>query len=318
MRKLLPALGVFAGLTTLLFLPYGVFAAPKPTSQTLDLLVGESQWLSTAQKIAAKLDHEDGLRVIPMLGVGGIQTYQDMINLPVVDAAIVASDSLTYADQQGLLAGQKGKYSYIARLAPLDIVIVARLDITSIEKLAGKKIATGPAQSSAFATGEMLFNALNIDFTRVAKQEEAAIEALSSGKADAALILGTDFSTAVLSDGRFHVLNVQAPPSLAAIYQPAILTAHDLPGLVSGKQSVETIATSLTLAVHDHPRDAAHLKTLKSFETLIFKLSTTDGGDNLAAAVPGWKRHAEAQKILNHTQASKFDAITISPTGGKP
>ena len=314
MRALLPMFGLCAFLLSSSF----VGAETKPQDSVIGLLAAETQWLGAANKIAAKLDHENGLRIVPMLGAGSIQAFQDLANLPMIDVAILSSDSLAYAAQQDLLRGQKDKFSYVARLAALDVVLVARRDISNVAGLDGKRIATGPAQSAAFATGELLFNAMNISFSRVAKQDEAAIDALNNGEADAALFLGTELSTAALSDGRFHVLGLQIPASLSKIYQPAILTSRDLPGLVAGKQSVETLATSLTLAVHDHPRDAVHAKALQNFETMIFKLSVGDGSSNLAAAVPGWTRHVEAQKILDQSQAANILNTTITPTGGKP
>jgi uncharacterized protein len=314
MRAILTAIG------SCVFLISSGFAQAetKPQGAVIGLLAAEPQWLSAASKIAAKLDHEDGLRIVPMLGAGSIRALNDLENLGVVDAAIVTSDALIYATQQDILNGQQNKFSYVARLSAVDVVLIARRDIATVESLAGKRIATGPAQSAAFATGELIFNGFNIQFTRVAKQDEAAIDALNNGEADAALILGTEFSTAALSDGRFHVLKLQVPPQLTKIYQPAILTSRELPGLVVGKQSVETLATSLTLAVYDRPNDLAHLKSLQNFTSMMFKLSASDSGGNLAAAVPGWKRHAELQKILNQSQANRLSNAIITPTGSKP
>ncbi len=314
MRALLPSVGLCA----VLVFSTCVGAATKPQDSVIGLLAAEAQWLPAANKIAAKLDHENGLRIVPILGVGGVQAFQDLANLPMVDVAVVSSDSLIYAEQQDLLQGQKDKFNYVARLAALDVVLVARRNINNVSGLAGKHIATGPAQSAAFATGELLFNAMNISFLRIAKQGEDAIDALNSGQADAALFLGTELSTAALSDGRFHVLRLQIPASLSDVYQPAILTSHDLPGLIAGNQNIETFATSLTLAVYDHPRDAAHVRALKNFQTMIFELSASDGSGNLAAVVPGWKRHADAQRILDQTQAKNLENATITPTGGKP
>jgi uncharacterized protein len=314
MRAILSATGLFVLLLGVSFAE----AETKTQETVIGLLAAEPQWLSAASKIATKLDHENGIRIVPMLGAGGIRALNDLENLRVVDAAIVTSDALTYATQQDLLNGQQGKFSYIARLSAVDVVLITRRDIATVESLAGKRIATGPAQSAAFATGELIFNGLNIRFTRVAKQDEAAIDALNNGEADAALILGTEFSTAALSDGRFHVLKLQVPPQLAKIYQPAILTSRELPGLVVGKQSVETLATSLTLAVYDRPGDLAHVKSLQNFTSIMFKLSTGDSGGNLAAAVPGWKRHAELQKILDQAQANNLNSAIITPTGSKP
>lgn len=314
MKAFLPTLGLCS------FLLSSTFSRAEtiPHDSVIGMLAAEAQWLPAANRIAAKLDHENGLRIVPMLGAGGVQAIQDLANLPMVDVAIISSDSLIYAAQQDLLRGQIDKFSYVARLDSLEVVLVARRDIRSVADLAGKHIATGPAQSATFATGELLFNAMNISFSRVAKQDEAAIDALNSGQADAALFLGTELSTAALSDGRFHVLSLQIPASLSKIYQPAILTTHNLPGLIIGNQNVETFSTSLALAVYDRPRDLVHTKALQNFETMIFKLSAGDRSGNLAAAVPGWKRHADAQKILNQTQAANIQRATITPAGGKP
>ena len=314
MRAILSAIGLCA------FLTNSSFAGAETNSQetVIGLLAAEPQWLSAASKIATRLDHENGIRIVPILGAGGLRALNDLETLPVVDAAILTSDALIYASQQDILYGNQDKFSYIARLAAVDVVLIARRDIATIEGLQGKRIATGPAQSAAFATGELIFNGLNIQFTRVAKQDEGAIDALNNGDADAALILGTDISTAALSDGRFHVLKIQVPPQLAKIYQPAILTSRELPGLVVGKQSVETLATSLTLAVYDRPNDLVHVKSLQNFTTMMFKLSIGDSGGNLAAAVPGWKRHADSQRVLNQSQASSLNDATITPTGSKP
>ena len=314
MRAILSAVGLCS------FLISTSFAGAETKSQetVIGLLAAEPQWLAAATKIATKLDHENGIRVVPMLGAGGLRALNDLENLSVVDAAIITSDALIYAVQQDILNGQQAKFSYIARLSAVDVVLIARRDIANVEGLSGKRVATGPAQSAAFATGEMIFNGLNIQFTRVAKQDEAAIDSLNNGEADAALILGTDISTAALSDGRFHVLKLQIPPQLAKVYQPAILTSRELPGLVVGKQSVETLATSLTLAVFDRPGDLAHAKSLQNFTSMMFKLSASDSGGNLAAAVPGWKRHAESQRVLDQSQANNMNKATITPTGSKP
>ena len=311
MRALLPTMSVCASL----ILGPAAFGGSTKVENVIGLMVAEPHWLVSANTIAAKLNHENDLRIVPMIGAGGVQIFQDMVALPGVDAAILSSDSLAYAASQDMLGGDSDKFTYVARLATLDVVLITKRNITNIKNLSGKRIATGPAQSAAFATGELIFNSLGIPFTRVAKQDDAAIDALASGQADAALILGTEISTAALSDGRFHVLSLQAPQNLSTVYQPAILTARDLPGLIIQKQSIETISTSLTLAVYDRPRDAAHQKSLNNFETMIFKSAAGDGNGNLAAEIPGWKRHADADKILGQ---NKFEKITITPTGGQP
>jgi uncharacterized protein len=270
-------------------------AETKSTDNVVGLLAGEAEWLPQANVLAAALAHEDGLRVLPIMGAGGVQALQDLSQLQYVDAALVSSDSLAYAQQQKLLSG---KLAYVARIAPLDVVLIARRGLNNVTALAGKRIATGPAQSSGFATGELLFGALEIPFLRVPAQGRNAVAALMAGKADAALVLGSDLASAALSDARFHLLSLPLPTQLSEIYQPATLTSQGV--------KVETVSVSLTLAVFDWPRGSPHYNVLKRFEAQLFKLP---GMDAVATDVPGWTRHSSAQDALSST---------ITPTGGEP
>jgi uncharacterized protein len=242
MRTLLPALGVLAFLSA-----WGVAQAGQTNSTAVGLLVGEPEWLPQASSIAKALDNEDRLRVLPIIGAGGLQALQDLSQLQSVDAALVAADSLVYAKTQNLLSG---KIAYITSVSPLPVVLIARRGIENVTGLAGKRIATGPAQSSEFATGELLFGALEIPFLRVPAQGAAAINALLNGKADAALVLGSDVANAALQDERFHMISLPLAPQLAEIYSTTTLT-------VNGKKT-DTVATTLMLAVFDWPRGSNH------------------------------------------------------------
>jgi TRAP-type uncharacterized transport system substrate-binding protein len=314
MRKLLPALGVCVSL----LVAAQAQADTKPIENVIGLLAGEVEWLPQAGAIASDLAHEDGLRILPIMGAGSVQALQDLAQLPNVDAAIVSSDSLFYARQQKLLEGNDTKFNYVARLGPLDVVLIATRGINNVTALAGKRIATGPVQSAGFSTGELLFGAFEIPFTRVPVQGNAAIEALIDNKADAALVLGTDIPKAALSDGRFHVLALPLPPSLAEIYQPAILTSATLPGLLNKGASVETVAASLTLAVFDWPQGSSHYESLRHFETQLFKLQNGSDANNLAADVAGWKRHSSASDTLGNVSSTDNSGAIITPTGGEP
>jgi TRAP-type uncharacterized transport system substrate-binding protein len=268
------------------------------------LLAGEVEWLPQATGLANELAHEDRLRILPISGAGSLQALQGLEHLPNVDAAIVSSDSLAYAQQQQLL---DGKIAYIARLAPLNVVLIARRELGNITALAGKRIATGPAQSAGFATGELLFGALEIPFLRVPSQGDAAIAALLNGKADAALVLASEVPKMATSDERFHVLNMPLPSQLSETYQPATLTVQ--------AEKIETVSTSLVLAVFNWPRGSARYSTLKRFDKELFKLPNTE---NLAADVPGWIRHSSAKDALDQSRGDAAQPFIITPTGGEP
>jgi uncharacterized protein len=314
MRKLLPALAVCV-LTTVGSVGY---AEPKSQSVYVNVLAGETAWLNQAAAIAEKLDHENGLRILPMLGAGGVQALLDLAEIPSIDAAIVASDSLAYAKSQNLISEKDASISYVAKLAPLEVVLLTRNDIKNVTALAGKRIATGPAQSATFATGEILFNALEIPFKRVPQQGDAALKALLAGQADAALILGTQFSKSTLGSGKFHILNIPMSPSLNAVYQPAILTSQQFPGLLAQNDSVETVASSLTLAVHNWPRGSNRYGILRVFEAELYKAQGDGLSANLAAIVLGWTRHSSAQDLLDQTQIGSEATQLVTPTGGEP
>ncbi len=310
MRSLLPILGVCVFVCT-------ANAAPVQKDIYINVLAGEAVWLDYAAALADKLDHENGLRILPMLGAGSVQALQDLTRNQNIDAAIVSSDSLAYAKTQNFVETDRNSFAYIAKLAPLELVLIARKDIKTVEALSGKRIATGPAQSATFASGELIFNALKIAFKRVPQQNDAALKALADGQADAALILGTTQALKNLSGGKFHVLSLAIPPALENIYQPAILTPQQFPDLIRPGDTVETIAASLALAVQNWPRSSPRIAALKTFEVELYKSQGDELSGNLAAVVPGWTRHSSAQDLLGQTSIQNTQPI-ITPTGGKP
>jgi hypothetical protein len=273
--------------------------ADKLNSSTIGLLVADAQWLPEAAEIASALQHHDGMRVLPMVGQGTVQTIFDLIHLQGVDAAILPLDTLTYAKSQGLMQGLDGKISYVARLQPLRWVLLAQRDLGQISDLNTKRIATGPTGSAGFVAGELLFNAQNIEFSRLPVSGAAAIEALEGGQADAALVNVEEASTLRIDTAKYHVLPLVLPQVLAATYVPAILTAEQLPQILSANQSIETVATPLAIMVFNWGKGSGEFESLLKFSTGLF---TDDTGltleTNLAAEIPGWARHDSATAAL--------------------
>lgn len=299
MKRFLPALCIWAMSWS------GVQAQTAETSFTI--LVGEPSWIADAQLLAKSLDHEGALRVLPVLGEGSIQAMQDITQFSALDSALVTSDSLAYVKAQNLLGADEQKFSYITAIKPLPIMLIARKNIANITALAGKRIATGPAYSASFATGEMVFGAMEIPFLRVAQTQDAAIESLANGKADAALVLGTPKNLSRLQAGDFHILPIVMPTELTQTYSRNTLSNKDAPNLLSNNQKIESISTQLLLAVNDQHFDAGQRNRLKQFETEIFKQA------NFAskAQVEGWARQQDAQNQLRLN-------VNIEPTGAQP
>jgi len=298
----------------LCFAAIGATAALAGAAETpFTILVGEPSWLAESQTIAKALDHENTLRVMPVLGAGSVQAVQDLQQFTLINAALITADSAAYVRAQNIGDVDGDKLSYVTTIKPLPVLLVARKGINNITALAGKRVATGPADSASFATGELLFGALEVPFTRVAQAQEKAIDALVQGKADAALVLGTPLNLDRLNGGNFHLLPLVVPQELADTYQSARLSAREAPGLVSAGQQLETVSTQLILAVNDTSITPDQRKTLKAFETELFKQLGPATGNPTQDKVPGLAREANAALL-----AKSLAPITITPTGAKP
>ena len=271
----------------------------------LTIVAGEPEWLGLATNLADELDHRQGLRLIPTQGRGSLQSLADLAQLQGADAAIIAADTLAYADAQGLLAPAHDRFSYVARLQSLPIVLVTHSSIPSLTMLANKRLCTGPAQSAAFATGELVFGTLGVPFVRVPKSHSEGLAALQRGDADAVLLLGTETLKINTALGNFHILPLPVPQGLETVYEAHTLNQKDLPGLPANGPKLDTISTSLVLATSSMRRNAEQNTALKRLIAELFSgptqlpwLST----ETLKNDVPGWQRNPLAVGANNSTQ----------------
>lgn len=269
-------------------------ASGKAEARTvaLHVLAGEPEWLSILVKLAEEIEHRDGLRLIPAVGRGSLQSLADLGNLPQTDAALVTADSLDYAKAQGLLRGERYQFSYIARLAVLPIVLVTHRSIGSLTLLANKKLCTGAAQSANFATGELIFSALGVPFVRVAKSEAEGLRALQRGEADGALLLGTEALNNGIALTNHHILPLPVPQGLEAVYAPHKLDRKDLPSLPQDAPPLDTIAVDLLLATLMSPTPTEKKAAIKQLITALYdnNLHLPWQIKQLAAAHPsGWQ-----------------------------
>lgn len=271
----------------------------------LSIVAGEPEWLALATSLADELDHRQGLRLVPIQGRGSLQSLADLVQLQGADAAIVAADTLAYADAQGLLAPAHNRFSYVARLQSLPIVLVTHSSIPSLTMLANKRLCTGPAQSAAFATGELVFGTLGVPFVRVPKSHSEGLAALQRGDADGALLLGTDALKNAGALSNFHILPLPVPQGLEIVYEPHTLDKKDLPGLPANGPKLDTISTALILATSTMQRNAEQGAALKRLIAELFSGPTQLpwlSANTLANDVPGWQRNPLAAGTANSTQ----------------
>src|SRR5712672_2432022 len=90
----------------------------------------------------------EGIRVLPVLGVGGLQNVNDVLFLKKKDPA--------------LYANIEQRVQYITKLYNSEFQVLARNDIKSYDDLRGKKVNFNLKDSQTEVTADTVFNALGI------------------------------------------------------------------------------------------------------------------------------------------------------------
>src|SRR3984893_653914 len=133
----------------------------------------------------------DGLRVLPVLGVGGLQNLNDVLFLKGIDMGVVDEDNLQILKKRDpqLYANIEQRVQYITKLYNSEFHVVARNDIKSYEDLRGKKVNFNLKDSQTEVTAQIIFDALKIDVERSNYDNDEAIRRLRNGDLSAMIIL---------------------------------------------------------------------------------------------------------------------------------
>jgi TRAP-type uncharacterized transport system substrate-binding protein len=104
----------------------------------------------------------DGVRVLPVLGVGGLQNLNDVLFLKNIDMGVVDEDNLRLLKRRDpqLYANIEQRVQYITKLYNSEFQIVARNEIKSYQDLRGKKVNFNLKDSQTEVTADIIFNAL--------------------------------------------------------------------------------------------------------------------------------------------------------------
>jgi uncharacterized protein len=261
----------------------------------------------------------DGVRVLPVLGVGGLQNLQDVLFLKNIDMAVVDEDNLRLLKKRdpSLYANIEQRVQYITKLYNSEFQVVARNDIRSYEDLRGKKVNFNLKDSQTEVTADILFNTLKIDTVRSFYDNDVAIKKLIDGELSAMIIL-TGAPQAALAkltkeDGvhflPFDERTVPGPGAkqILADYIPAELTHEQYPALITEGTRVPTFANRALLVAYSWPENTVRYNKLAKFVREFFgKIDQFHDGArhpkwneiNIAADMPGWTRFKPATEWL--------------------
>jgi uncharacterized protein len=261
-----------------------------------------------------------GLRVLPILGVGGFQNVNDILFLRGVDMGTVDQDNLKLIKKKDpdLYRNIETRIQFITKLYNAELHVLAGKDINSLADLRGKVVNFNLKESQTEVTADNIFTLLKIPTERTYYDNDLAIQKVISGEI-AAMIVLTGAPQAALQkikkeDGlHFVPISEETLPGsdmrpVIEEYLPAELSSDLYPNLVEPGNPVPTIANRAVLAVYNWPEDSERYRRIARFVNEFFgkidKFSDKSRHPkwkeiNLAADVPGWTRFKPAQEWLN-------------------
>ena len=154
-----------------------------------------------------------GLRVLPILGVGGLQNLNDVLFLNNMDMGIVDQDNIVLLKQKDpqLYAGIEKRIHFITKLYNSELHVLARQEIKTFADLKGKKVNFNLKDSQTEVTADRVFNMLNLQVERQYYDVDTAIGKLLKGEIAATMMLtgAPQLATAKLkSEDGVHFLSL--------------------------------------------------------------------------------------------------------------
>jgi uncharacterized protein len=277
----------------------------------------------------------DGIRVLPMSGVGGLQNLQDVLFLKGIDMGVVDEDNLQLLKKRdpGLYANVEQSVQYITKLYNSEFHVLARSDIKGYDDLRGKKVSFNLKDSQTEVSADVIFNMLGIEVQRVNLDNDEALTRLKRGDISAMIILSGAPQAAMLKvtkQDNLHFLplderslpNHDVRPILAK-YLPAELTHEEYPEVVPQGTTVSTVGNRSLLVTYAWPEGSIRYNRVAKFVNEFFgKIDQFHdparhpkwADVNVAADMPGWIRFKPAADwIAAHRNATAVATVSLRP-----
>jgi TRAP-type uncharacterized transport system substrate-binding protein len=301
-------------------------AAPARVPSTIGIVAGSSEEgaLRFVNEIARVLagrqetgpNGETALRVLPLVGRGGVHDVRDVLSLPGVDMTITQEFLLTRLQESNELGDLKSRLVYVTKLFNEELHVIARQDIRQVSDLADKPVNLGDHGSSVEDIARDLFRTLGIKVSEVHLGHDEALEEMRQGGVAATVFLASKPAAMVehlINDSGFHLIPIPVAAD-ATLYLPTILRHEDYPKLIPTGEGVETVAVGTVLIAYNWPEKSSRYQLLGTFVDAFFsRFSEFQAPSrhpkweevNLAASLPGWKRFKPAERWLQSSQARR-------------
>jgi TRAP transporter TAXI family solute receptor len=259
---------------------YGRQVASR-NSLTVSIISGDvaSTYLRMAADLANVLDvsGKENLRVIPVVGKGGVQNVLDVLFLRGIDMGIIQQGQLSYLSLTNpkIFKDIKKRIQYVTKLYNAEFHILARRNIASMRDLVGHKISLGKRLGSTDMVGRTILSKLDIDADMVNMDLAAGLASLQSGQVDAVAVLGgapVEGLGSLKNFQDFHFLPItpqtvglNAYFNLVDEFLPTKITHDHYPQLIEPGKSIASIASGVILVVYNWKSDTKRYKKLAIF-----------------------------------------------------
>lgn len=254
---------------------------------------------------------EVALRVLPIVGNGGIRNILDVLTLAGADVAIAPVVLVDRLRKTRTFGDISDRLTYIAPLHIEEFHLLARPEIGSLAELAGKRVNLGDDGSASAILGREVFNRLGVKISESNLGPEAALDGLRKGDLSAALLVSgkpVSFLTQISQFDGIRLLPIPySKELLQQDYLPSTLRHQDYPNIIAAEASVDTIAIKSALFAYNWPIGSERYRLLDLFVQTLFTRFPEFLGDghhpkwrevNLAALLPGWRRFRPAERWL--------------------
>ena len=281
---------------------------------TVSIITGPNGSLRSrlAGDLAAVLDEDNNLRVLPVAGRGALSDIADILYLRGMDLAIIPTSALYYAQRNGLYPSMKRKLRYISRTYIQTTHLVAGSSIRSLQELQGRKINLVSKFSGPFVTAQVAFPKFKLKFKPVFMDQRLALDKVAKGEIAATLIMSgrpSPLLKEISKNQKLRLVSIPFNRDLPEVYFADELSSDDYPNLISKGQSVSSIATSAVLMVYNFKNGTTRYgKVARFVDAFLSRLDEFQSAPrhprwndiNLNATLRGWTRFSPADEWLRN------------------
>ena len=250
----------------------------------------------------------DGVRLLPISGLGTVQTVMDVLFTRGIDFEIIQTDVLDEIKQDRPFPGIEKYLQYVTKLYDQQVHLLAGPDIHSLRDLQGKKVNFGRPDSGTYTAGTNIFKAVGVQPVAMTLPHPLALEKLRRGEISAIVYVAPKPSRLfqdIRPDENLHFLAVTG--NLPKDYMPATITSNDYPELVSQIAPVATVEIGTVLMVYAWPDKAERHAKVDRFVQAFFNHLTDIKAlrprwhpFDITSEVSGWTRFPGAERWLKN------------------